>query len=406
MARLQQDIVARYIREPTTAEAATPTGRVYWITGLSGAGKTTVGRELWRRLRAAGRSVIFLDGDVTREVIAEDLGHSTSHRRRSAMRNARLCRLLSNQGTDVVCTTISLFHEVHRWNRENIPGYCEIYLRVPMDELQRRDSKGIYAASNGGDLRDVVGLDVPAELPEAPDLTLDNFGTLDSSAALERIWMECVMRDATRGARSVGALSFGTKAETLEELAPRLRTAKILPQVRFSVTEWHADRARVLADIAAKRWSSRPVIVRSSAQGEDGPTNSQAGRYDSVLGVLGSANITEAIEQVIASFADGGNANDQVFVQPMLEHVAMAGVAFSRPPSGGGPYYIVNYDDRSGRTDRVTGGVGDNLQAFLCPKSRADACPPALAPVIALVSELEGLFACPAIDVEFAIDGD
>jgi hypothetical protein len=214
------------------------------------------------------------------------------------------------------------------------------------------------------------------------------------------------MRDAARLAQAVGALSFGTKAETLEALAPRLRTARILPQVRFSVSEWRADHARVLAKIAAERWSSRPVIVRSSAQGEDGPTSSQAGRYDSVLGVLGSAEIAQAIEQVIASFADGGNTNDQVFVQPMLERVAMAGVAFSRWPSGGGPYYIVNYDDRSGRTDRVTGGVGDNLETFLCLKSRVDVCPPTLAPVIALVSELEGLFACDAIDVEFAIDGD
>ena len=404
MARLKQDIVAQYVSKPPIAEPATSTGRVYWITGLSGAGKTTVGRELWRRLRGAGHSVIMLDGDVTREVIAEDLGHSTSHRRRSGMRNARLCRLLANQGTDVVCMTISLFHDVQRWNRENIPGYCEIYLRVPMDELQRRDVKGIYAASNQGNLRDVVGLDVPAELPEAPDLTLDNFGALDSSSAVERIWMECVMRGTTRPARSSIALSFGTKAETLEALAPRLRTARILPQVRFSVTEWRGDRAQVLAKIAAKGWGSRPVIVRSSAQGEDGPMNSQAGRYDSVLGVHGSAEITEAIEHVIATYAEGGNGADQVFVQPMLEHVAMAGVAFSRPPSGGGPYYIVNYDDRSGRTDRVTGGIGDNLKTFLCLRSRVDACPPALAPVLALVGELEGLFACTAIDVEFAID--
>jgi len=406
MARLKQDILTRFVSEPPITEPATSTGRVYWITGLSGAGKTTVGRELWRRLRGAGHSVIMLDGDVTREAIAEDLGHSTSHRRSSAMRNARLCRLLANQGTDVVCMTISLFHEVQRWNRENIPGYCEIYLRVPMDELQRRDAKGIYAASNQGDLRDVVGLDVPAELPEAPDLTLENFGALDSSSAVERIWMECVMRDTTRTARSSAALSFGTKAETLEALAPRLRTARILPQVRFSVTEWRGNRVQVLEKIAAKSWGSRPVIVRSSAQGEDGPTSSQAGRYDSVLGVHGDAQITDAIEHVIATYADGGNGADQVFVQPMLEHVAMAGVAFSRPPSGGGPYYIVNYDDRSGRTDQVTGGIGDNLKTFLCLKSRVDACPPALAPVIALMGELEGLFACPAIDVEFAIDGD
>src|SRR5580658_2143788 len=165
-------------RQGPTGTEASP-GRVYWITGLSGAGKTTVGKELWRRLRAVGRAAVLLDGDAVREVIAEDLGHTTANRRKSAMRNARLCRLLSAQGIDVICPTISLFHEVHRWNRANIPGYCEIYLRVPMDELRRRDPKGIYAAAHRGELRDVVGLDVPAELPESPDLVLDNFGALD-----------------------------------------------------------------------------------------------------------------------------------------------------------------------------------------------------------------------------------
>src|SRR5580692_3538139 len=170
-------------------------GRVFWITGMSGAGKTTLGLELSSRLRAAGRRVTFLDGDALRSVIAEDLGHSASDRRRSAMRNARLCRLLAEQGADVVCATISLFHEVQRWNRENIPGYREIYLRVPIDELRRRDSKGIYAGAQHGDGRDdgrdVVGLDVQAEVPEAPDLVLDNYGALDVAAAVDRILAAC-----------------------------------------------------------------------------------------------------------------------------------------------------------------------------------------------------------------------
>src|SRR3984885_4036162 len=139
---------ARNSKSQPEAEREALPGRVFWITGLSGAGKTTVGRELWSRLRAAGRQVFFLDGDALRAVIAEDLDHSADSRRRSAMRNARLCRLLAGQGADVVCATISLFHDVQRWNRENIPGYREIYLRVPLHELRRRDSKGIYAAAN------------------------------------------------------------------------------------------------------------------------------------------------------------------------------------------------------------------------------------------------------------------
>jgi adenylylsulfate kinase-like enzyme/phosphohistidine swiveling domain-containing protein len=386
--------------------AAVPTGRVYWITGLSGAGKTTLGRELWQRLRAAGRSAIFLDGDILREVIAEDLGHNLANRRKSAMRNARLCRMLASQGSDVVCPTISMFHEVQRWNRDNIPNYREIYLRVPMDELQRRDAKGIYAAARRGDLRDVVGLDVAAELPETPDLTLDNFGTLDSTAAVERIWAECVLPPDRPRAGASAVVKFATKAETLEALAPRLRTAKILPQVRFTVGHWRADRARVLADIKRQPWSTGAVIVRSSAQNEDGAVSSQAGRYDSVLNVVGEEHLIRAAEEVIASFSAGGNPQDQIFVQPMLERVAVAGVAFSRLPSGGGPYYVVNYDDRSGRTDVVTAGTGDNLETFLCLRSRTDTCPASLAPVLALMGELEELFGSDAIDVEFAVDGD
>jgi adenylylsulfate kinase-like enzyme len=387
-------------------EADAAVGRVFWITGLSGAGKTTIGKELWRRLRASGQSAIFLDGDSLREVISEDLGHNASDRHRSAMRNARLCRLLSSQGEYVVCATISLFHDVQRWNRENIPGYREIFVRVSMDELRRRDTKGIYAAAQRSEMRDVVGLDLSAELPEAPDLILDNSGALDGTDVVHRIWTQCVMGELALAARPAPAVTFATKAETLGKLAPRLRSARVLPQVRFSVGEWRADRASVLAKVAAEPWSSRPIIVRSSALDEDGPTTSQAGRYDSVLGVLGSVAITNAVERIILSFAETVRDSDQIFAQPMVEHVAMAGVAFSRRPNGGGPYYVVNYDERSGRTDRVTAGTGDNLETFYCLKSRSAACPPALAPVIALVGELEILLACDAIDVEFAIDCD
>jgi glutamine kinase len=385
------------------ATAGSRTGRVFWITGLSGAGKTTVGTALWRRLRASGRPAVFLDGDALRTVIAEDLSHSLANRRRSAMRNARLCRLLADQGTDVVCATISLFHEVQRWNRDNIPGYCEIYLQVPMPELRRRDFKGVYARS--GDSPNVVGLDLPAEVPQAPDLILENHGSLDSTAAVERIWTHCVLQDSGK-ALAASSVAFATKAETLETLAPLLRSASILPQARFSVSEWRADRAAVLAAIARTPWGAGPLIVRSSARDEDSAAGSQAGRYDSVLGVRGPTALAEAIEQVIASFGAGGSGADQFFAQPMLDHVAMAGVAFSRRPGSGDPYYIINYDVASGRTDQVTAGVGDNLQTFICLKSRSSACPPALARITALVSELEALLACDALDVEFAVGGD
>ena len=391
--------------EPETEHGSSP-GRVFWITGLSGAGKTTLGRELWARLRAAGRPATLLDGDALRTVIAEDLDHSAGDRRRSAMRNARLCRLLAEQGADVVCATISLFHEVQRWNRENVPGYREIYLRVPIDELRRRDSKGIYAGAQRGEMRNIVGVDVPAEAPEAPDLVLDNYGALDVATAVDRILAVCARRNGAVATQPGHRVAFKTKAESLEVLAPLLRNGRVLPQVRFSVGDWRSDAARVLAAVTAAPWGSDRVIVRSSARGEDGAArNSQAGRYDSVLGVAGGTAVAQAIERVIASYGDDGSDDDQIFVQPMLDRAAMAGVIFSRSPSGG-PYFVINYDDRSGLTDRVTGGAGDNLKTFLCLKSRPASCPPPLLPVIALVSELETLLGCDAIDVEFAVGDD
>jgi adenylylsulfate kinase-like enzyme/phosphohistidine swiveling domain-containing protein len=389
--------------ESEAVQEALP-GRVFWITGLSGAGKTTVGRELCDRLRAAGCTVTLLDGDDLRSAIAEDLGHGASDRRRSAMRNARLCRLLSDQGADVVCATISLFHEVQRWNRENIPGYREIYLRVPIEELRRRNSKGIYSHNSN-----VVGLDLEAEIPAAPDLVIDNYGALDVAVAVDRIIAVCAERamcaELGRASAAALAVAFKTKAESLEALAPLLCKGRVLPQVRFRVRDWRSNAEGVLAAIGAVSWGSGRVIVRSSAQGEDAAGSSQAGRYDSVPGALGGAEVAHAINRVIESFAGDERDDDQIFVQPMLDRVAMSGVAFSRSP-GGGPYFIVNYDDRSGFTGRVTSGTGDNLETFFCLKSRRDACPRALAPVIALIGELETLLGCDAIDVEFAVADD
>ena len=388
------------------AEPRSPPAQVFWITGLSGSGKTTVGRELWRRLRDAGRVAVFLDGDALRATIAEDLGHDAESRRRSAMRNARLCRLIAEQGVDVVCATISLFREQHRWNRANIPGYREIYLHVPMTELLRRDSKGIYEGAESGKVRDVVGLDVAAETPETPDLKLDNYGALDATSAVDRILAECGgSDDQSAAAPAPGLLSFQTKAESLEALATQLRSARVLPQARFSVDDWRSDPARVLATIAVEPWAQGRVIVRSSARLEDSRGGSQAGRYDTVFGVAGEAAVADAIERVIHSYGDDEDDRDQIFVQPMLDHVALAGVVFSRSPAGG-PYFVVNYDDQSGLTNRVTAGAGDDLRTFYCLKSRLDACPAGLAPVIALVRELETLLASDALDVEFAVGCD
>lgn len=157
---------------------STPPGRVFWITGFSGTGKSTLGRLLCQHLRQQGVPALMLDGDDLRQVFGNDLGHTRADRQRSAMRNARLCRFLANQGMDVVCATISLFHACQQWNREHIPRYHEIYLKAALHTLQARDPHGLYAAAARGERNNVVGLDLTAELPQHPDLILENDGHL------------------------------------------------------------------------------------------------------------------------------------------------------------------------------------------------------------------------------------
>lgn len=146
--------------------------RVFWITGLSGAGKTTLAQLLLDHLKRQGLHPVMLDGDVIRDLLVESPGHDRETRLRIARFNARLCRFLALQDLTVICPTISMFDEVRAWNREHIPGYVEIFLDVPLEELKRRDPKGIYSGYANGRIRDVVGLDIPAQFPSTPDIHL------------------------------------------------------------------------------------------------------------------------------------------------------------------------------------------------------------------------------------------
>ena len=144
-------------------------GKVIWITGLSGAGKTTLGLEIANQLRKNSQDVVFLDGDELRSVLGASTLYTRSERLKNAYIYGRLCKLLSEQGIIVVVATIALFAEIHQWNRENIGGYLEVFLDVPLSELRKRDHKGIYEKFDKGLLKNVAGLDLSVDFPLNPN---------------------------------------------------------------------------------------------------------------------------------------------------------------------------------------------------------------------------------------------
>jgi adenylylsulfate kinase len=174
----------------TAPDEVVGAGCVIWITGMSGAGKSTVSAELLHQLRRRGHAPILLDGDALRAALGVVGRFDYESRHELAFVYARLCGLLARQGHLVICSTIALFHDVQAWNRAHLGNYLEVFLDVPADELARRNSKGLY----GGGGQQVVGMNVPAEFPLRPDLHLSNHGVTTPAIAANRIVSLCESR--------------------------------------------------------------------------------------------------------------------------------------------------------------------------------------------------------------------
>lgn len=150
-----------------------------WITGLSGSGKTTIGKEVYRELKQSNNSIVFIDGDHFREIFGNTTGYSKEERLQIAYKITNLCRFLVDQDISVVCCTISLFKEIHTLNRELFQNYYEVYVDCTMDELIRRDQKGIYSAAISGKINNIVGIDIQYDKPINCSLWIDNNNTND-----------------------------------------------------------------------------------------------------------------------------------------------------------------------------------------------------------------------------------
>ena len=121
-------------------------GCVIWITGLSGAGKTTLSKNLGNSLKKIGIPCILLDGDTIRSIFSEDKDnrdYTNESRKRMAMKYSRLSLLLASQGYCVITSVIGMFKEIYSWNKKYLPGYYEIFLDIPISELKERSKRNL-----------------------------------------------------------------------------------------------------------------------------------------------------------------------------------------------------------------------------------------------------------------------
>lgn len=162
-------------------------GVAYWVTGLPGAGKTTLARNLADRLEARGRMVVRLDGDRMRAILGAH-GYGRADRKALAQIYAGFCREFAGQGFDVVCATVSMFQEVRTWSRANIARYVEIYLSVPIPILTARHPKGLYARAQAGHIPNVPGVDLAFEPPETPDVVIEDDGAKTPDAVANELF--------------------------------------------------------------------------------------------------------------------------------------------------------------------------------------------------------------------------
>src|SRR3989337_2288082 len=147
-------------------------GFAVWLTGLSGAGKTTIAHGLERELRERGRKVEVLDGDVVRTHLSKGLGYSKEDRDTNIRRIGFVCHLLTRNGVVAIAAAISPYREIRDENRALIGDFVEVYAKCPVEVLKERDVKGLYAKALRGEIPNFTGVSDPYEEPFDPEVLL------------------------------------------------------------------------------------------------------------------------------------------------------------------------------------------------------------------------------------------
>lgn len=198
---------------------------------------------------------------------------------------------------------------------------------------------------------------------------------------------------------------FGSKAESLAQFTHSQLSCTIPDFEYFSLNEWSTHSLSILQSLSEK-FNSHLVAVRSSATCEDGLGQSNAGAFESVLNIKpqNTNELRRAIETVFASYPER-NEDDQVLIQTMVDQIAVSGVILTRFVDDGSPYYVINYDDETGRSDSITGGTGVHKTVMVyrrCKQEYFDSS--RLRNMLLLAQEIEEICDWVPLDIEFALD--
>jgi bifunctional enzyme CysN/CysC len=161
---------------------------VLWLTGLSGAGKSTIANLVDKRLADLGRHTTLLDGDNLRHGLNRDLGFTSEARVENIRRVAEVARLFVDAGVIALVSLISPFRSDREMARSllGVGEFIEIHVATSLAECERRDPKGLYRKARSGELPNFTGIDQPYETPEAPEMSIDTT-TLSAEVACEHI---------------------------------------------------------------------------------------------------------------------------------------------------------------------------------------------------------------------------
>ncbi|MBW4695441.1 MAG: adenylyl-sulfate kinase [Lyngbya sp. HA4199-MV5] len=146
-------------------------GIILWLTGLSGAGKTTIAQHLEHKRQERDRPVERLDGDAICQNLSKGLGFSREDQDTNVRRVGYVANLLSRNGVIVIVALISPYRSIRDELRSTLNHFVEIYINAPLEVCEARDVKGLYAKARSGQIKSFTGVDDPYETPLNPDIT-------------------------------------------------------------------------------------------------------------------------------------------------------------------------------------------------------------------------------------------